>query len=69
MNLIASVQTSADTGPITLGYVLGALLAATLLALMFLIPAYLDSNFHRRGVARLRAHRRQPTKGAHVHRH
>lgn len=46
-----------DTGPITLGYVLGALLMATAFALVVLIPAYFESDFHRRGVARLRAHR------------
>lgn len=55
--VVASVQTSADAAPLTWGYVLTAIAFATALALFIALPAYLDSSFHRRGVARLRAHR------------
>lgn len=61
---MASVQSSADTAPLTWGYVLTAVAFAAALALFIALPAYFDSSFHRRGVARRRAHRRMPTKGA-----
>lgn len=62
MTVLASVQTAADTAPMTWRYVLGAVLTAAVFAAPFLIAAYLDSAFHRRSVARRRAHRsRQET--------
>lgn len=59
---LASVQTAADAAPLTWRYVLAALLTAALFLTPFLFAAYRDSAFHRRGVARRRAHRsRQET--------
>jgi hypothetical protein len=58
--ITASVQTAADAAPMPLWlYALGAMSAALTVASPWLLAAYLDSNFHRRGVARLRAHRQR----------
>jgi MFS superfamily sulfate permease-like transporter len=56
---LASVQTTADAHPLTWGYVLGAIALALLFGWPWLLTAYLESNFHRRGVARRRAHVRR----------
>lgn len=61
MNL-ASVQTAQDAAPLTWGYVLSALAVAACIAGGLLLMAYLDSDRHRRGMARVRRHtnRRKP---------
>lgn len=67
MTGLASVQTAADAAPMTWGYVLAALAFTAAFAAFLLLPAYLDSTHHRRAVARRRAHRRMPMKGAAPH--
>lgn len=58
MTALASVQTPADMAPTpTWLYALAALSFAVVLAAPWLHAIYRDSAFHRRGVARLRAHR------------
>lgn len=57
---LASVQTAADSAPTPLWlYALAAIAAALTFAWPWLLAAYRDSTFHRRGVARLRAHRQR----------
>jgi hypothetical protein len=59
MTALASVQTAADASALTWGYVLGAFAVAAAFASPFLLALYRDSDFHRRGVARRRAHRQR----------
>lgn len=63
MSLLASVQTAADTAPTSLWlYALGALAAAGAFAAPWLLAAYLDSNTHRRRMARVRRLRSTPRR-------
>lgn len=57
---VASVQTAADVQPAPLWlYAIAALCVALVAAGPWLHALYRDSAFHRRGVARLRAHRQK----------
>lgn len=47
--------TPVDTGPLTWGYVLGGVLTALVIVAPLLLIAYLDSDGHRRRMARVRA--------------
>lgn len=55
MTWLASVQTAADGAPTPLWlYALSAFLTAAVVAAIIAVPSYLDSDFHRRRVARVR---------------
>lgn len=55
MTWLASVQSPADAAPTPLWqYGISALITALVLVLIVAVPAYFDSDFHRRRAARVR---------------
>lgn len=54
--------TPVDTGPLTWGYVLSAVLTALVLVAPLLLIAYVNSDGHRRRMARVRALTHRPRR-------